>query len=124
MLRRHALPDYAELHCRSNFSFLTGASQPEELAARAHALGYAALAITDECSLGGVVRDIVSGLAVSGELGEALAGPVTGYALVYLIEIALLFATMIAIGPLVRPMASVPQPEDLRIGLAGPHGAS
>jgi error-prone DNA polymerase len=35
---------------------LTGASQPEELAARAHALGYAALAVTDECSLGGVVR--------------------------------------------------------------------
>ncbi len=54
MLRR--LPGYAELHCRSNFSFLTGASHPEELAARAHALGYAALAITDECSLSGVVR--------------------------------------------------------------------
>ena len=56
MLHRHALPGYAELHCRTNFSFLTGASQPEELAARAHALGYAALAVTDECSLGGVVR--------------------------------------------------------------------
>ena len=50
------LPEYAELHCRSNYSFLTGASHPEELAARAHALGYAALAVTDECSLGGVVR--------------------------------------------------------------------
>ncbi|HSM22268.1 MAG TPA: PHP domain-containing protein, partial [Rubrivivax sp.] len=50
------LPDYAELHCRSNYSFLTGASHPEELVARAHALGYAALAVTDECSLGGVVR--------------------------------------------------------------------
>jgi error-prone DNA polymerase len=50
------LPEYAELHCRSNHSFLTGASHPEELAARAHALGYAALAVTDECSLGGVVR--------------------------------------------------------------------
>jgi error-prone DNA polymerase len=49
-------PRYAELHCRSNFSFLTGASQPEELVARAHALGYDALAITDECSLSGVVR--------------------------------------------------------------------
>jgi error-prone DNA polymerase len=47
---------YAELHCRSNFSFLTGASHPEELVQRAHALGYAALAITDECSLAGVVR--------------------------------------------------------------------
>jgi len=51
-----SLPGYAELHCRSNFSFLSGASHPEELVARAHALSYAALAITDECSLGGVVR--------------------------------------------------------------------
>jgi error-prone DNA polymerase len=51
-----SLPGYAELHCRSNFSFLSGASHSEELVARAHALGYAALAITDECSLGGVVR--------------------------------------------------------------------
>jgi error-prone DNA polymerase len=50
------LPGYAELHCRSNFSFLTGASHPEELVARAHALRYAALAITDEGSLAGVVR--------------------------------------------------------------------
>ena len=50
------LPAYAELHCRSNFTFLTGASHPEELVARAHDLGYTALAITDECSLAGVVR--------------------------------------------------------------------
>jgi error-prone DNA polymerase len=50
------LPAYAELHCRSNFSFLTGASHPEELVARAATLGYAAIAITDECSVGGVVR--------------------------------------------------------------------
>ena len=50
------LPPYAELHCRSNFSFLTGASHPEELVNRAADLGYAALAITDECSLSGVVR--------------------------------------------------------------------
>ncbi len=47
---------YAELHCLSNFTFLRGASHPEELVARAHELGYAALAITDECSLAGVVR--------------------------------------------------------------------
>ena len=47
---------YAELHCISNFTFLRGASHPEELVARAHELGYAALAITDECSLAGVVR--------------------------------------------------------------------
>ncbi|MBL8334339.1 MAG: error-prone DNA polymerase [Rubrivivax sp.] len=50
------MPGYAELACRSNFSFLTGASHPEELVARAKALRYAALALTDECSLGGVVR--------------------------------------------------------------------
>jgi error-prone DNA polymerase len=47
---------YAELHCVSNFTFLRGASHPEELVARAKELGYAALAITDECSLAGVVR--------------------------------------------------------------------
>jgi error-prone DNA polymerase len=51
-----SLPDYAELHCLSNFSFLRGASHPEELVTRAHALGYAALALTDECSLAGSVR--------------------------------------------------------------------
>ena len=50
------LPAYAELHCLSNFSFLRGASHPEELVERAHALGYAALALTDECSVAGVVR--------------------------------------------------------------------
>ena len=50
------LPGYAELHCLSSFSFLRSASQPAELAERAHALGYAALAITDECSVAGVVR--------------------------------------------------------------------
>ena len=51
-----ALPHYAELRCCSNFSFLRGASHPEELVARAHALGYSALALTDECSMAGVVR--------------------------------------------------------------------
>ena len=49
-------PRYAELHCLSNFSFQHGASQPEELVQRAHALGYSALAITDACSVAGVVR--------------------------------------------------------------------
>jgi error-prone DNA polymerase len=51
-----SLPGYAELHCRSSFSFLTGASSPEALVDRAQALGYEALAITDECSLSGVVH--------------------------------------------------------------------
>ena len=53
MTENGALPAYAELHCLSNFSFLRGASHPEELVARAHELGYSALAITDECSLRG-----------------------------------------------------------------------
>jgi len=50
------LAPYAELHCLSNYSFLRGASFPEELAERAAHLKYRALAITDECSLAGVVR--------------------------------------------------------------------
>ncbi|MDE2080841.1 MAG: error-prone DNA polymerase [Burkholderiales bacterium] len=58
------LPEYAELDCRSNFSFLSGASHPEELVARAHALRYAALAITDEGSLAGVVRAHAAWLAL------------------------------------------------------------
>src|SRR5512139_478225 len=40
--------DFAELHCLSNFSFLRGASHPEELVQQAAALGYRALALTDE----------------------------------------------------------------------------
>ncbi len=49
-------PSYAELHCVSNYTFLRGASHPEELVTRAAKLGYAGLALTDECSLAGVVR--------------------------------------------------------------------
>jgi error-prone DNA polymerase len=49
-------PSYAELHCLTNFSFLRGASHPEELVERAAKLKYSALAITDECSVAGVVR--------------------------------------------------------------------
>ncbi|MDP1886007.1 error-prone DNA polymerase [Polaromonas sp.] len=50
------LPDYAELHALSNFSFQRGASHAEELVERAAGLGYRALAITVECSVAGVVR--------------------------------------------------------------------
>jgi error-prone DNA polymerase len=50
------IPQYAELRCVSNFKFLRGASQPEELVERAKQLGYNALAIADECSLAGIVR--------------------------------------------------------------------
>ncbi|RMD78198.1 MAG: DNA polymerase III subunit alpha, partial [Gammaproteobacteria bacterium] len=49
-------PAYAELHALSSFSFFRGASHPEELVARAAALGYAALALTDEASVAGAVR--------------------------------------------------------------------
>ena len=75
------LPGYAELHCRSNFSFLTGASHPAELVQRAQQLGYAALAITDECSLAGVVRAHVAArdhnlhLIVGSEMRLTLPGP-------------------------------------------------
>ncbi len=50
------LPAYAELHALSNFSFQRGASHAEELVKRASSLGYSAIAITDECSVAGVVR--------------------------------------------------------------------
>ena len=57
-MRRNNLvvPGYAELWSLSNYSFLRGASQPEELVERAQQLGYSALAVADECSMAGVVR--------------------------------------------------------------------
>ncbi|MFZ3117287.1 MAG: PHP domain-containing protein, partial [Variovorax sp.] len=48
--------EYAELHCLSNFSFQRGASSARELFERAKRHGYQALAITDECTLAGIVR--------------------------------------------------------------------
>ncbi|WP_236903850.1 error-prone DNA polymerase [Comamonas serinivorans] len=57
------LPAYAELRCLSNFSFLRGASHPDELVQRAQALGYRALALTDDGSLAGVVRAHVAAKA-------------------------------------------------------------
>jgi BCD family chlorophyll transporter-like MFS transporter len=53
-------------------------------------------------ALGGAIRDGVASLAAHGSLGPALTGPSTGYGAVYQIEIVLLFATLVAIGPLVR----------------------
>ncbi len=64
------LPGYAELHCMSNFSFLRGASDPEELVLRAQQLGYRALALSDECSLAGVVRAHVALKKLVGRLRE------------------------------------------------------
>jgi error-prone DNA polymerase len=52
----NSLPAYAELHCLSNFSFQRGASSAQELFERARQQGYVALAITDECSMAGIVR--------------------------------------------------------------------
>ena len=83
-------PTYAELHCLSNFSFQRGASHPEELVARAHALGYSALAITDECSVAGVVRaheeSVKSGLKLllGAEFEVPVAGMAQGFKLVVL----------------------------------------
>jgi hypothetical protein len=53
-------------------------------------------------AIGGVLRDVVSGLATSGWLGTALNSPVTGYSFVFHLEIYLLFVVLIALGPLVR----------------------
>ena len=53
---------YAELHCISNYTFLRGASHPEELVHQAAALGYQALALTDECSMAGVVKAHVAAM--------------------------------------------------------------
>jgi MFS transporter, BCD family, chlorophyll transporter len=55
---------------------------------------------------GGALRDFISGLALQGSLGPALAGPSVGYSFVYHLEIGLLFATLIAVGPLVRSSTS------------------
>jgi DNA polymerase III alpha subunit len=76
---------YAELHCRSNFSFLRGASHPEELCEQAAALGYHALAITDRNTLAGVVRMHVAAKAHALRLviGAEIA-PVDGPRLVLL----------------------------------------
>jgi len=68
---------------------------------------------------GGALRDLVSHLATSGWLGEAMDSAVTGYLAVYHLELALLFATLIVLGPLVRrgatPSRPAPQP---KFGLA------
>jgi len=70
-------------------------------------------------ALGGAIRDIVSHLAVSGALGEALMDPSIGYSFVWHVEIYLLFATLIAIGPLVRPVDQFRRPAPVKFGLAG-----
>jgi len=53
-------------------------------------------------ALGGTIRDVVGGLAANGSLGEALNQPSMGYMVVYHLEIGLLFATLVVLGPLVK----------------------
>ena len=69
-------------------------------------------------ALGGAIRDAISGLATQGALGSALANPATGYSFVYHVEMYLLFATLIAIGPLVRATPSSRASPQARFGLA------
>jgi MFS transporter, BCD family, chlorophyll transporter len=59
-------------------------------------------------ALSGLLRDGVTALATSGELGAALTSPATGYGAVYQLEIILLFATLVAMGPLVRGLRTTP----------------
>ena len=72
---------YAELHCKTNYSFLEGASHPDELVNVAAALGYAALAITDRNSVAGVVRAHVAAketglkLVIGAEIAPSDAPP-------------------------------------------------
>ncbi|MGI4975712.1 MAG: MFS transporter, partial [Janthinobacterium lividum] len=69
-------------------------------------------------ALGGVLRDVVATLAEGGSLGPTLAGPAVGYQAVYGLEITLLFATLVVIGPLVR---FGPAPSTPALGHAGLH---
>ena len=67
-------------------------------------------------AVSGILRDASGALASQGLLGPALTGPAVGYGFVYCLELLLLFATLIAIGPLARQ--SHPAIESSRFGLA------
>jgi len=69
-------------------------------------------------AMGGFTRDAIGALAASGALGTALDSPVTGYAFVYHLEIALLFSGLIAIGPLVRTVRTGARRPSVQFGLA------
>jgi BCD family chlorophyll transporter-like MFS transporter len=70
-------------------------------------------------ALGGAIRDVVSHVATQGLLGEALMSTTTGYSFVWHIEICLLFATLIALGPLVRPVGKSRRDAASKFGMAG-----
>jgi BCD family chlorophyll transporter-like MFS transporter len=67
--------------------------------------------------IGGTIRDVVNTAALNGNFGPALATPSTGYSVVYHTEIALIFVTLITLGPLVRRGTQTTQ-QGRQIGLA------
>ncbi|MGL5010211.1 MAG: PucC family protein [Paracoccaceae bacterium] len=69
--------------------------------------------------LGGTIRDLTASLITSGHLGPVLTDPALAYSAVYHIEIALIFATLVVLGPLVRltPLTTTKTPDDARLGL-------
>jgi BCD family chlorophyll transporter-like MFS transporter len=69
-------------------------------------------------AMGGALRDVISELALSGQLGEALNSPVTGYSFVYHLEIYLLFVVLIALGPLLKRSRTESTQPVLKFGLA------
>lgn len=69
-------------------------------------------------AMGGAIRDGVNSIAMSGQLGEALGNAATGYSVVYHLEILLLFATLVALGPLVRTRTTKTADGGAKIGLA------
>jgi BCD family chlorophyll transporter-like MFS transporter len=69
-------------------------------------------------AFGGALRDLVTALASEGVFGPVLTGPAVGYTVVYHLEIVLLFATLIAIGPLVLRIGSRAERSSTRFGVA------
>jgi BCD family chlorophyll transporter-like MFS transporter len=69
-------------------------------------------------AFGGALRDAISSLAMQGALGEVLQSAATGYGFVYQLELGLLFAALVAIGPLVRPLTASQPVANARFGLA------
>jgi BCD family chlorophyll transporter-like MFS transporter len=68
-------------------------------------------------AIGGGLRDVVGEAALAGRLGEGLNAPATGYSAVYNLEILLLFATLVAIGPLVRTVTTHPNESGRHAGI-------
>ncbi|MBI1386058.1 MAG: MFS transporter [Rhizobiales bacterium] len=69
-------------------------------------------------AIGALLRDVTSGIAEAGQLGPAFAGPAIGYSVVYHFEIALLFATLVVIGPVVGPTRAGLRERPIAVGLS------